>query len=117
MTVEYAVRARLGIQGEIHFWPLRTPFGSLLVWQIGPPESMLVFEIGRWCSFECHAWQAALALLIPPYVLLWFGFGRPGPSGEDWRAKPTNPAHALDGGIPALFHIEHHCPAASDVRR
>jgi len=25
-----------------------------------------------------------------------------------------NPAHALDGGIPPLFHILRHWPAASD---
>jgi hypothetical protein len=30
--------------------------------------------------------------------------------------KP-NKAHALDGGIALLFHIVHHRPAASDVRR
>jgi hypothetical protein len=28
-----------------------------------------------------------------------------------------NPAHALDGGIPLLFYIARHWPAASDVRR
>jgi hypothetical protein len=28
-----------------------------------------------------------------------------------------NPAHALDGGIPSLFHIERYRSAASDVRR
>ena len=27
-----------------------------------------------------------------------------------------NPAHSLDGGIPRLFQIVHHWPAASDVR-
>jgi hypothetical protein len=26
-------------------------------------------------------------------------------------------AHALDGGIPSLFHFGHHWPAASDVVR
>src|ERR1035441_3459449 len=31
--------------------------------------------------------------------------------------RPSNPAHALDGGIPRLFHTERHCPAASDVHR
>ena len=28
-----------------------------------------------------------------------------------------NPAHALDGGIPRLFHIMRHFSAASDVHR
>jgi len=29
----------------------------------------------------------------------------------------ANPAHALDGGIPVLFHSARAWPAASDVRR
>lgn len=29
----------------------------------------------------------------------------------------ANPAHALDGGMPSLFHIERHWPAASDEDR
>ena len=28
-----------------------------------------------------------------------------------------NPAHALDGGIPSLLHIDRHWPAASDEHR
>jgi hypothetical protein len=28
-----------------------------------------------------------------------------------------NPAHALDGGIPSLFHIGRHWPATSDEHR
>jgi hypothetical protein len=28
-----------------------------------------------------------------------------------------NPAHALDGGIPFLFHVGRHWPAASDTHR
>jgi hypothetical protein len=31
--------------------------------------------------------------------------------------ETPNPAHALDGGIPRLFYIGQHWPAASDVRR
>jgi hypothetical protein len=29
----------------------------------------------------------------------------------------SHQAHALDGGIPSLFHTKDHWPAASDVRR
>jgi hypothetical protein len=28
-----------------------------------------------------------------------------------------NPAHALDGGVLVLFHVERHWPAVSDVHR
>jgi hypothetical protein len=31
--------------------------------------------------------------------------------------KWPNKAHALDGGIPRLFHTYHHFPAASDEHR
>src|SRR3954470_10639115 len=33
------------------------------------------------------------------------------------RARCANPAHALDGGIPSLLHIDRHWPAASDEHR
>jgi hypothetical protein len=29
----------------------------------------------------------------------------------------SNQAHSLDGGIPRLFQVAHHWPAASDERR
>ena len=31
--------------------------------------------------------------------------------------KAPSPSHPLDGGIPSRFHVEHPCPAASDVQR
>jgi hypothetical protein len=31
--------------------------------------------------------------------------------------RTANPAHALDGGIPLLLHIERRWPAASDEHR
>ncbi len=31
--------------------------------------------------------------------------------------ESANNAHAQDGGIPSVFHIGHHWPAASDVIR
>jgi hypothetical protein len=33
------------------------------------------------------------------------------------RKAKANPAHALDGGIPLLFHLGRRWPAASDVHR
>ena len=37
--------------------------------------------------------------------------------GDPFQRPQVNPAHALDGGIPSLFHLERRWPAASDVRR
>ncbi len=32
-------------------------------------------------------------------------------------SETPNPAHALDGGVPRLFHVKPHWAAASDERR
>jgi hypothetical protein len=93
LSLEDAHRLARGIEGRIHFWLIGPPHKgsacSLLVTQIGPPESMVIFEMGD-CyhplAFACRTWKAALAMLLPPFLLLWVGFNRSGlqrPSLED----------------------------------